>query len=390
MRSAVTQRAEGMPESSPEYLAHSKTSSLKAILWVAAGLPTCLVILRCYTRVHLRRVFGIDDSFMVVALLLLISYAAVLTIAADKGLGRHLEYVAQNPKDVMDVALLSFVSQPIVLMSCAFGKTSFALSLIRVAAQQWVIIVLWFTIVSTNILHILVSIFVFTRCEDPRHLWNPTVPSKCWSTTAFDSMTLFVGSYSAAADFILALLPWAILWKLQMKKREKFGVAMAMSLGVFAGSIAVVKIQYLVADSDDKDFTWSLASLLGWAAVENGVILLGACVPTLRPLLKKVFPGSSAKVAKPSDDNNELVTFTNFNMFSPKARRGQWSTTVATEVAQDADDQSERSILKRAADEQENMENARRSSRTASQPQSNDAAHQIKKTMEVDVIYDQP
>lgn len=156
----------------------------------------------------------------------------------------------------MDVALLSFVSQPLVIMSCAFGKTSFALTLIRVAAQHWVMVLLWFIIISMNILHMLISIFVFTRCEDPRHLWNPSIPSNCWSAKAFDDLSLFIGckchlhmknlpssslfplmfpvlvAYSAATDFILALLPWVILWKLQMKKREKFGVAVAMSLGI--------------------------------------------------------------------------------------------------------------------------------------------------------------
>jgi hypothetical protein len=44
-------------------------------------------------------------------------------------------------------------------------------------------------------------------------------------------MLTFV-AYSAATDFILALLPWAMLWNLNMKNREKFGVAFAMSLGV--------------------------------------------------------------------------------------------------------------------------------------------------------------
>jgi hypothetical protein len=33
-------------------------------------------------------------------------------------------------------------------------------------------------------------------------------------------------------DFTLALFPWFLIWKLQMNKREKFGVALAMSLGV--------------------------------------------------------------------------------------------------------------------------------------------------------------
>lgn len=33
-------------------------------------------------------------------------------------------------------------------------------------------------------------------------------------------------------DVVLALCPWVMLWKLSMTKREKFGVAICMSMGV--------------------------------------------------------------------------------------------------------------------------------------------------------------
>lgn len=33
-------------------------------------------------------------------------------------------------------------------------------------------------------------------------------------------------------DILLALLPWSVVWNLQMKKQEKIGVAVAMSMGV--------------------------------------------------------------------------------------------------------------------------------------------------------------
>jgi hypothetical protein len=33
-------------------------------------------------------------------------------------------------------------------------------------------------------------------------------------------------------DAALALLPWKIVWNLQMKTQEKFGVALAMSMGI--------------------------------------------------------------------------------------------------------------------------------------------------------------
>jgi hypothetical protein len=38
--------------------------------------------------------------------------------------------------------------------------------------------------------------------------------------------------WSALMDVSLALLPWTILWNLQMRPAEKVGVGVAMSLGL--------------------------------------------------------------------------------------------------------------------------------------------------------------
>lgn len=45
-------------------------------------------------------------------------------------------------------------------------------------------------------------------------------------------LTTNLVAYSGCMDFILALLPWMVLWNLEMKKREKAGIALAMSMGI--------------------------------------------------------------------------------------------------------------------------------------------------------------
>ena len=48
-------------------------------------------------------------------------------------------------------------------------------------------------------------------------------------------MVLEIGTdflvYCALIDFTLALLPWRMIWGLQMKRVEKIGVGVAMSMG---------------------------------------------------------------------------------------------------------------------------------------------------------------
>jgi hypothetical protein len=38
--------------------------------------------------------------------------------------------------------------------------------------------------------------------------------------------------YSGAMDIVLAVVPWKIIWSLTMNKKEKFGVLVAMSMGI--------------------------------------------------------------------------------------------------------------------------------------------------------------
>lgn len=89
--------------------------------------------------------------------------------------------------------------------------------------------------------------------------------------------------------------------------------------------------------------------------MENSVILLGACIPTLRPLLTKVFSRFTVRNTDP-ENSHQLVTFSNLDMFAPKAQR-HWNPTMETEFACDtSDDQSDRGIVRRVPQEIENAE----------------------------------
>ncbi|KAG6988145.1 hypothetical protein FocnCong_v003405 [Fusarium oxysporum f. sp. conglutinans] len=196
-----------------------------------------------------------------------------------------------------------------------------------------------------------------------------------------DQRTARLFTYSAATDFILALLPWAMLWNLNMKNKEKFGVAVAMSLGVFAGAIAVIKCTKLKANATSTDPTYDVGELLLTACAENALIIMAACIPTLRPMLRKVFPSS----AKSSENSHRLKNMNNI-MFVPKNKAGQWSALIETEAHPDhtSDNQSDKSILK----EHRGTMNGQGNAEPAGGPASPALSPHIRKTMSVNVSYD--
>ncbi|KAM0321744.1 hypothetical protein ACHAPQ_009284 [Fusarium lateritium] len=370
------------PPPTAEYLAESRGPVIRTVTWLGVIIPFIFVVLRVYTRLFVRKVFGLDDWVIVFAMVLLIVYGAIIEAAVQKGLGRHLTWViTTNPENAVPLALLGQVSQPFVVMSCALGKTSFSISLMRLAAQRFIHRFLWFIVVTMITLHILISIIIFVRCKDPRTTWNPAIVSECWDPETYLGVMYFIGSYSAATDFILALLPWAMLWNLNMRNKEKFGVAVAMSLGVFAGAIAIIKCTKLKANATSIDPTFDVGELLLTAGAENALIIMAACIPTLRPILRKVFPTS----AKSSENSHRLNNINNI-MFVPKNKAGQWSALVETEAHpdQNSDNQSDRSILKEHRGEMNGHGNAR----SSGGPSSPQLPPHIRKTMSVNVSYD--
>ncbi|KAJ5320399.1 hypothetical protein N7508_000682 [Penicillium antarcticum] len=278
-----------------DFLSETRAPTVKGVMWVMSLVPLVFVGMRLYVRIYLRRVFGWDDGIAIVAICCLVAYAAVCHVAANLGLGQHLLLVKDNPNKLMEVGLLCNIGETLAIMACTLGKTSFAVTLLRIVVHKWMVFLLWFVIITMNVVNILTALFVFLQCKDPRHLWNPMIPSQCWPSHVFTNFSLFVGAYSGARDFVLALLPWTIVWNLQMKKKEKFGVAFAMSLGIFAGAASIVKTTYLVALSAKADFTWELAPLLIWAAVEDGLAITAASIPALKPLLVRLFPSSTSE-----------------------------------------------------------------------------------------------
>lgn len=48
--------------------------------------------------------------------------------------------------------------------------------------------------------------------------------------------------YFGVMDIVFVLFFWRIIWKFIMNKKEKFGVFVVMSMGVFVGVIFIIKI----------------------------------------------------------------------------------------------------------------------------------------------------
>jgi hypothetical protein len=167
-----------------------------------------------------------------------------------------------NPDDLVVALRLLYVGELFAILAVSISKTSFAVTLLRLTTNTWQRYLLWYIIASLNLIMGLCGLFTFIQCSPVDKLWNLSTPGTCWEPTVQIRYAIFAGckyrrvcflchrssqnnllyreintlvpilAYSAAMDFLLAVIPWVMMWKIQMKRREKLGIAVAMSLGV--------------------------------------------------------------------------------------------------------------------------------------------------------------
>ncbi|KAJ5113681.1 hypothetical protein N7456_002215 [Penicillium angulare] len=269
----------------------SQGPTILAVCWLLVALPGLMVALRLWCKLGLsRRGFGFDDGLIVVSWIILLCYTALITKAVQMGVvGRHVAAI-EDPEKVPPALKLVYISYVIIILGCVWSKTSFAFTLMRIVTRTWMKALLWFIIVTMNAIMWLTAICYLAQCNPAAALWNVKLmaTAKCWPTNVFETIALTAGAYSGCMDFVLALLPWMVLWGLEMKKREKIGIALAMSMGVFAAVTAFIKTSKLVNVSQVQDFTWFCSSITCWAAAETGLTIFAASIPSLRILFVRI------------------------------------------------------------------------------------------------------
>jgi hypothetical protein len=115
--------------------------------------------------------------------------------------------------------------------SAIWSKTSFGITLLHLT-DGWAKKVTWFIIITMNIAMGLSALFPWVNCTPVYKAWDMFAVGSCWDPSVTVHYNIFSGVYSACSDFALAMLPWQFIWGLQMKKKEKIGVGIAMSMGI--------------------------------------------------------------------------------------------------------------------------------------------------------------
>ncbi|KAH8728711.1 hypothetical protein GQ44DRAFT_608860 [Phaeosphaeriaceae sp. PMI808] len=281
-----------MPTLSPEYLAENQSSRLLAIECTLYALSMSAVLMRFYVRIFMLKMFGWDDWMMGASACLSTVCLALFVHVVGMGLGKHAE--AFPLENVFPFFKIMYFYSVAIITAYSLIKLSIGFFLLRLVDRtRWrpfLIGMLIFIVVYT-----IGSVFsIIFQCWPVQAGWDfnlrpPKGTAKCYAPDIFKNIGVFNSSINIATDLLFALIPIPMVWRLQVNLRTRIGLAVILSLGLFASAIAIYKTPMQYNFFKVKDWSGKGAYYYIWQQVEMHIGIMAACLPTLKPLFASFF-----------------------------------------------------------------------------------------------------
>ncbi|GAB1216176.1 hypothetical protein ATERTT37_005384 [Aspergillus terreus] len=157
-----------------------------------------------------------------------------------------------------------WLGQTTYVFTCVVAKISIALALLRLTVAKAHTILLW-TVIALSTAVGLVFWFVLTlQCHPVDYFWRRVEPKvfgtgKCLDVDILIDIAYLYSVIATVCDFILGLLPIALVWNLQMTPKTKAALAGILN---------------------------ATAEISIWSNVEAGLGITAGSLVTLRPLFR--------------------------------------------------------------------------------------------------------
>ncbi|KAH7058690.1 hypothetical protein B0J12DRAFT_737323 [Macrophomina phaseolina] len=284
------------------------------------SLCTIALLLRLYTRVFIKRWFGSDDVFIILA------YISTVALTINVIIANVHFYWNRHVWDIPITSLpgalkVAFSAKLIFVFAATFTRQSLLCFYYRLIADSGMKWFKW-ALHATVVLNAAAAI-IFTCLG----IWLCTPISAYWDISSLDGARCFdegkvvlgIGVVNCFIDLLITALPITIITRLQMPMQQRVGVMILLSLGfvvVVAGAVRTYYIWKGLVVSYDE--TWLTFPLWIAAAVEInlGVVCLPsqlsippppkpnapnpkicACMPALRPLISRYITPAFSNVS---------------------------------------------------------------------------------------------
>ena len=117
---------------------------------------------------------------MVFAVKVILVVFSSLSIASTQyGIGQHITTISLD--DRVTALKLLYIGRFFGIIALAVSKTSFGITLLHLALAKWQRIIIWFILITLNLVLWLAALSLFVQCSPIDKAWDLNISGTCWS-----------------------------------------------------------------------------------------------------------------------------------------------------------------------------------------------------------------
>ncbi|PGH07999.1 hypothetical protein GX51_01439 [Blastomyces parvus] len=306
------------------------------------SLAALLVAARFYTRGLLVKKIGLDDWTCLVALILSMVFTGLLIGGCEywkENANERAEWKAGLGSKKAEIPIDTFKKQvkllwasvPVYNASLFCTKASICLQYHRIFPGSRIRLACYAAIAFLTLYGLWVVIGAFLTCIPVKRFWDDTVEGNCMNRDAFWLSTAIV---HIVTDIILLAMPMPILIRLNLPKRQRIALVLVFALGGFVCITSGLRLESVRQVARSADIIASNAAAASWSSVESNVAIICCTLPTLRPLITRMFPNIFSKSGRDYGDGSKRNSRYFLRWFGSREPQGAIDKGLSTQPSQ--------------------------------------------------------
>ncbi|KAL8896397.1 MAG: hypothetical protein Q9207_007723 [Kuettlingeria erythrocarpa] len=154
----------------------------------------------------------------------------LVVVQVHYGFGRHKFYLT----DWQFIEFTKYAYGELIqtFQTLMFNQLSICFLLIRIPVEKHFIRPIQGAIIFLVVTNVILTLLWIFQCNPIAGSWNKMTPATCFTDAQLQRIIISQAIISIISDFVLALSPVVLLWKVQIALRIKAGLCILMSLGL--------------------------------------------------------------------------------------------------------------------------------------------------------------
>ncbi|TGO50596.1 hypothetical protein BCON_0180g00220 [Botryotinia convoluta] len=143
-----------------------------------------------------------------------------------------------------------------------------------------------YAMMASTVTYCLIFFFLIAfDCKDEYYTWHFSLTASCIEIT---TLNVANGALNLATDVVIMIMPLPLIWHLQLKRAQKWGLMAIFSTGIFVCASTLVREIIIVKTDKEVDQSWATVGEITWMTVELNVAIICISLPILSPVYTRI------------------------------------------------------------------------------------------------------